>query len=262
MKRNLYCLIALFLIMVVSIAVGMGYYRRKTLEHYNNKTAEKRYTAVIVEPREHPALHFVLNNACENLSSDWNILVFNGEKNENFVNNIIQKISPEYRAIIKTITLPIQNLTIPEYNRLLTSKKFYDQIPTEIFLIFQTDSMICPNSNIQVDEFFEYDYVGAPWEHLNGTVGNGGFSLRRKSKMVEILEKCEYNGTDPEDVYFANACKDVTSRKPSREQAYRFSNEAKITKHSFGVHKCWNNPDFNEKIKTCPGLDELAKLNK
>jgi hypothetical protein len=206
----------------------------------------------------------VLNNACENLSPNWNILVLHGKQNEEFVNNIIQQFPQEHRDRIKTTTLPVDNLTIPEYNTLLTSKEFYDRIPTEIFLIFQTDSMICKNSNIKIDDFFEYDYVGAPFAHLNGMVGNGGFSLRRKSKMVEILEKCKYNGTDPEDYFFANVCKDVTSHKPSSEQAYKFSNEGKITAHSFGVHKPWiwvNAEQINEKTQTCAGLDELVKLN-
>lgn len=46
------------------------------------------YTAVIVEPRIHNALPFVLQNFHENLSSDWSILVFHGKDNSTFVNDL------------------------------------------------------------------------------------------------------------------------------------------------------------------------------
>jgi hypothetical protein len=252
--------IALFVIIVVSAIIWI--LRLNWLvENFN---AGENYTAVIVEPRKHPALKFVLNNACENLSSAWQILVLRGKQNEDFVNSIIQEMPEKYRSRIKVDELPVDNLSIEEYNKLLTSREFYDRIPTDIFLIFQTDSLICKDSNIQIDEFFEYDYVGAPWAHLNGAVGNGGFSLRRKSKMIEILEKCKYNETDPEDIYFANACDKVSIHKPSTDKASKFSNEGTITENSFGIHKSWLYSDkdkFDKKVKNCAGADELAKLN-
>ena len=48
------------------------------------------YTAIIVEPREHPALEFVLNNFLSTLSDEWNIIVFHGNKNIDFLKKIIE----------------------------------------------------------------------------------------------------------------------------------------------------------------------------
>ena len=71
----------------------------------------------------------------------------------------------------------VDNLTIRDYNRLFTNKSFYDYIPTETFLIFQTDTMIFKEHKNLINNFLEYDYVGAPWLACK-QVGNGGLSLR------------------------------------------------------------------------------------
>jgi hypothetical protein len=233
----------------------------------NTETFEsgEKYTAVIVEPREHPALEFVLANFLENLPANWQILIMHGTKNRPFVENITHAKLADYQSRIQLHDLQVENLTIPEYNRLLVSREFHDQIPTEIFLVFQTDTMICKESGIQLDDFVKYDYVGAPMPHIDGLVGNGGLSLRRKSKMLEIIEKCKYNGQDPEDYYYANSCKEVELSKPSRETASRFSNEGEYSEKSFGVHKPWSampSTDLAKKIHTCNGLDALIELNR
>ena len=97
------------------------------------------------------------------------------------------------------IGLNVENLDITEYSRLLATKSvIYDHILSDIFLVFQTDSMILPANKQIINEFLNYDYVGAPWLVTNypltknsSFIGNGGFSLRRKSKMLEIVEKIE-----------------------------------------------------------------------
>jgi hypothetical protein len=228
------------------------------------ETGEK-YTAVIVEPREHAALEFVLANFLENLPENWDILVMHGNKNRPFVENIIDEKLGNYKSRIQLHDLQVENLTIQKYNELLVSREFHDAIPTEIFLVFQTDTMICKESGIQLDEFVKYDYVGAPMPHLDGLVGNGGLSLRKKSKMLEIIEKCKYNGQDPEDYYYANACKEVELSKPSREISSKFSNEGEYSENSFGVHKPWSAmpfADLTKKQQTCKGLDTLIELNR
>ena len=47
------------------------------------------YTAIIVEPRQHKALPFVLENFLKNLSQDWSIIICHGTTNLEFINNII-----------------------------------------------------------------------------------------------------------------------------------------------------------------------------
>uniref|UniRef100_A0A6C0L930 DUF5672 domain-containing protein n=1 Tax=viral metagenome TaxID=1070528 RepID=A0A6C0L930_9ZZZZ len=182
-----------------------------------------------------------------------------GNKNKQFIMDIIDNDLSEYKERINTKNLNVDNLTIADYNDLLTSKEFYDNIPSEIFLIFQTDSVICGENNELIDDFLKYDYVGAPWKDA---VGNGGFSLRRKSKTLEIISKCK-RGSENEDVYFANPC--VSNFKPSMEKAKTFSVEAYYSDKSFGVHKPWaylTNDEMEEKVKKCAPLKELWELNK
>ena len=222
------------------------------------------YTAVIVEPRQHKALEFVLHNVLTNLSREWNVVLMHGNKNAEYVDNILTKHALlEHRNRIQLVNLNVDNLTMPEYNTLLTSTSFYEKIPTETFLVFQTDSMICPKDKKLIDNYLNYDYVGAPWAHHNQEVGNGGFSLRKKSKALQKIKNCPYNGEN-EDLYFSSdKCEGLL--KPNFNKAKLFSNESIYTKHSFGVHKVWSifsRDDLKAKIKSCDGLDTLIQLNK
>ena len=100
------------------------------------------YTAIIVEPRKHKALPFVLENYLTNLSEDWSFIIFHGKKNLEFIINIINDKLNKHIHRIRLMNLDVDNLTINDYNNLLKyNKHFYDSIPTEIFLVFQTDSI-------------------------------------------------------------------------------------------------------------------------
>lgn len=258
MRKIWLSLVVCVLIIVFAIAL----HALRTKEAFSSG---EKYTAVIVEPREHAALEFVLANFLENLPENWDILIMHGTKNRDFVERIKDGKLSGYLSRIQLHDLRVDNLSIPEYNQLLVSREFHDRIPTEIFVVFQTDTMICKESGVQLDEFVKYDYVGAPMPHIDGLVGNGGLSLRRKSKMLEIIEKCKYNGRDPEDYYYANACKEVELAKPDRETASRFSNEGEYSETSFGVHKPWSSmkpDDLVKKQERCKGLDTLIELNR
>ena len=58
---------------------------------------ENKYTAIIIEPIEHKALGFVLNNFLENLDDNWNIIIYHGNKNIEFVNTIIDTKLNKYK---------------------------------------------------------------------------------------------------------------------------------------------------------------------
>jgi len=195
------------------------------------------YTAIIVEPRKHRALSYVLNNILTNLSNDWNVVVCHGTQNAEFVNNIISSDLSTYRNRITLRNLGVENLDLNEYNKLLATKSFYDYIPTEMFLVFQTDSIIIPKYAFLINAFLKYDYVGAPWQNDN-KIGNGGFSLRRKSKMLEIIEKVPYNYGTQEDTYFSYA--PIPMYKPTFDEAKLFSVETVFSEVTFGCHKPWN----------------------
>jgi len=229
---------------------------KKIKKIYNSIKFQKvdkynKYTAIIVEPRKHAALFFVLDIFLKNLTNEWNIIIFHGISNNEYVNNIISNKLHHYKDRISTINLNINNLTKDEYSFLFIQKFFYNKIPTETFLVFQTDTIIFEKNKDLINKFLKYDYVGAPWGNspkgINNFVGNGGLSLRKKSKMFEVIQKDINNNNLPEDVYFS--CTDkVKLFKPSFQEAKLFSVEQLFSKVTFGTHQPWiikkHHPEF------------------
>jgi hypothetical protein len=224
---------------------------------------KEEYTAIIIEPRKHKAFEFVLDNFLHNLDSRWNFIVFHGNQNKDFIMDIVNRKFSNHKDRITFIDLHVDNLTLKDYSQILVSKEFYLHIPTEVFLIFQTDSMISTDYKDLIYEYINYDYVGAPWPDKD--VGNGGLSLRRKTKMLEVLEKCKYDGSVNEDIYFSLLGQDIHINKPCYEHARRFSVETLYNDISFGVHKPWAHlhpDDLQNKIQFCKGLDKLIELHR
>jgi hypothetical protein len=225
-----------------------------------------KYTAIIIEPREHKALNYVLTNFYNNLSDEWQIIIFHGTNNINYVKNIVNKFDTNR---IKLINLKVNNLTIPEYCKLFYNNWLYDNIPTETFLVFQTDTLICPRHKDLINDFLKYDYVGAPWgedmlkDIINvyggkDLVGNGGLSLRKKSKMLDILNKYSTRHKDGwlinEDVFFSAHAQN----KPTAEEAKNFSIEGIYNDKAFGVHKSYK----SVQLDWFPEVKVLEELNK
>jgi hypothetical protein len=228
------------------------------------------YTALIIEPRKHSALQFVLKNFLENLDERWQFIIFHGTENEMWVRDMINEHFNSNKDRIQLNNLNVVNLSWKEYNRFCTSADFIEQIPTEIFLKFETDSMLCSSENNLIYDFLKYDYVGAPWlktpnsnNPFDGKVGNSGLSLRRKSKLLEIIKKYPYTHGDPEDGYFCVYNNINELNRPSYEEAQLFSMETVFSPRCFGLHKAWlYQQDKIEEIESrFPGYKELIRLN-
>ena len=214
------------------------------------------YTAIIIEPREHRALYFVLNNFLENLPTNWSIIIFHGNQNVDYVNNIVDTKLSQYKYRIRLVNLKVDNLTGYEYSDILKNKYIYDHIKTEYFIIFQTDTLILKENKHLINDFLQYDYVGAPWK-IDNCVGNGGLSFRRKSKMLEIINQNSTQSTLEihgnvfniseihEDIFFSY-CKNVNVYKPDFEKAKQFAVETLFCDTSFGVHKPWQFLESND----------------
>lgn len=216
-------------------------------------------TAIIVEPRKHRALGFVVKNALENLPANWNIRIYHGTKNRDFVEKLLETELCSSDSRITLQDLGVDNLNSAAYQKLLTNRKFTEEIPTETFIVFQTDSMINPLQRNLLGQFLEYDYVGAPW--MNGQVGNGGFSLRKRSKMLEVITASPPLETGHEDVFLSMSPK-VRLHKPDFVKATQFSIETVPSPIFFGVHRVWgyNSEFLVDLCMRCPGLNDLISL--
>jgi hypothetical protein len=132
-----------------------------------------------------------------------------------------------------------------------------------MFLIFQTDSIVISEHKDLINDFLEYDYVGAPWG-LHGQfalrVGNGGLSLRRKSKMLEIIKRKGYQYGN-EDLYFIDKIdSDIEYKIPTWEKAMFFSVEQVFNDKMFGVHNCWKTMDMSKVNELITKYNDIKKL--
>jgi hypothetical protein len=264
-KNTLFIFIGIFIIFVLVVLFIIKTKNNK-IEKFDNSL--ENYTAIIVEPREHESLELVLSNFMENLDYQWNFIIFHGNKNIDYINNIIETKLADHKNRITLVNLNVDNMTVEDYNGLFFKKEFYDYIPTEVFLVFQTDTIICEIHKDKINDFIKYDYVGAPWGSswptLENKVGNGGLSLRRKSKMLEILNTCNPDPRIHEDVVFSNndpSCTIENINKPSAEESKNFSTETVYSDHAFGLHKSWvYNPD-NNLYSHCKNYNKLVEFN-
>ena len=117
------------------------------------------------------------------------------------------------RVIVRPLA---DGITFPHWNSVsefLTSPWLWEEMaPAKHVLMFQTDSILCSNSVRRVDDFFEFDLVGAPIEPDWGVGYNGGLSLRDRETTLRVL--AEFSWTEkpdpyPEDQWYFARMKDL-----------------------------------------------------
>jgi hypothetical protein len=205
-----------------------------------------KHTAIIIEPRNHKALSFVLKNIQDNLP-DWGIVLFHGNQNKSMVNSL---------NLTRTtlVQLPLDNMTKKQYTEFMKSSFFFENVPTELFLIVQCDGMIIPRYKHVINDFLKYDYIGGP---VDDRVGDGGFSLRRKSKMMDILNTSPPKRSLAEDMVFSSS---TQLKKPSVNEAARFCLQSVWSSQSFGCHKPWKYFPLDQLFAEYPEIKELYDL--
>ena len=206
--------------------------------------------AFLIEFRIMSHIEFLIRNVIIKLPT-WSHTIICGNLNYNYLKIICNKISKN----IKIIKLNINNCDINKYNNLLLTKEFWENFVGDKLLLYQEDSILFGNN---INDLMEYYYIGAPWSgnHNDNSyfVGNGGFSLRTKEKMIEIINKIEVNKLKlnestktsitiaklekcPEDVYFSKSLIDFNlGLVPDKFSASLFSSEQIFCKNSLGGH--------------------------
>ena len=211
------------------------------------------FTVIIPEDRILPHFEFLLRDAIDKLPN-FSVKLICTKKSFESMQTICNNINENIQIIDSEIEKFDQN----SYNNLFLSKDFWNKIDAEHILIYQQDAIIFRKG---IDEFLEYDYIGAPWpsgsdDNIIG-VGNGGFSFRKKSAMLRCLETIspsklklgettrkyiELHSLDnpPEDVYYSKTMLDFHIGKVAdRETANKFSQERIFSENPFGGHQYW-----------------------
>lgn len=197
-----------------------------------------KYSAVIVDSRITDLFNIVLDNFYSKLDDRWDFIIYTTNNNFNFVKDLINSTFANQKNRTTIIKLNINHINIKTYSKLLISNDFYKNIPTEIFLIFQLDSLLSDIYYNIIYDYMKYDYIGSPFYYNNNIyVGCGGLSIRKKSKMIEIINDYNYyykNNDLPEDVYFCNY---HSINKAPVEEALSFCSGAYFHPFSVGMHQ-------------------------
>ena len=235
------------------------------------------YEAVLIEFRNFPHVEFIIRNAILQLGSEWSHTIVCGKMNHKMILNIASNISEN----ISIVLLDVDNMTQSEYSQLLMTADFWNRFYGEKLLIYQEDSFIFKKN---MNDFLSFDYIGAPFsKDANDTpnlVGNGGFSLRSKSIMLEVIkinpiENTVFNSSTlnymrdvsleiaPEDVYFSKNMQEFGIGKVADwDSAFLFSTETINSIDSLGGHKFWLADDeWKKRIRQMYSLSEYVFHN-
>lgn len=101
-------------------------------------------------------------------------------------------------------------------------------------LVIQYDGWVLDGS-MWLEEFINFDFVGAPWPHHALAVGNGGFSLRSTAMMRHLVKNVPCS--TPEDAAIFDWNPEAHGFKVAPTGlAYQFSFERSPKRRSFGFH--------------------------
>ena len=219
---------------------------------------------VLIEYRKFPHIEFIMRNAIHKLGASWSYTIVCGSLNYEYMTDLARSIHPN----INIVFTPYDNLTPSMYSTMLATPEFWDNLNGDKILIMQEDTFIFRNT---IDTFLEWDYIGAPWpteqDDTPNSVGNGGFSLRTRQVMMDVIKKISIRDTAlplhtaqymvttgntvlPEDVYFSKNIQEFgLGRVAPWDIAINFSTETQFNPDSFGGHNFWlNDPMWRDRL--------------
>ncbi|KAL8387890.1 hypothetical protein RB595_009600 [Gaeumannomyces hyphopodioides] len=170
--------------------------------HYN---ASK--IALIVEHRPIPHLVPQILHMIGVIPPDWRMVFVGSERS---TVSISRSVAIKHQQVIGKMDI----LVLPEpwqidskemIHRLMTDIRFYDEfLPgVEWILRFESDSILCSNSETSLNEWLAWSWAGAPRSVEDRFSGNGGLSLRKVSAIRRVLGfQARFNDTEPEDEWF------------------------------------------------------------
>ncbi|KAL8833363.1 MAG: hypothetical protein Q9170_004316 [Blastenia crenularia] len=127
-----------------------------------------------------------------------------------------------------------------EISQFLTTLWVYDTLlkPAENLLVFQTDSILCSQSGKSLNDWLDYDWVGAPWNRAGRFGGNGGLSMRKVSSIITVLQnQIRIPHSEPEDVWLSVRLGHLTGAKLANGTiANEFSVENTYAERPMGYH--------------------------
>lgn len=200
-----------------------------------------RPRAVIIETSVIATLIPIMLHFANVLGPAWVITLFTVEA------TWIEPLSPAFQRALKSGRIEVRFL--PEDAQLtsshgvsvfLTRPWIWEQLlSAERILLFQADSILCTKSQQAVEDYFKYDFVGAPIDFKYGQGYNGGLSIRNPRLFLEVVKETDFStsGDQFEDQFFYKKLKEKNAELPIEEVAKTFSVETIYYETPLGYHQ-------------------------
>ncbi|POS74847.1 hypothetical protein DHEL01_v206763 [Diaporthe helianthi] len=217
--RRVRFVFALVSFLVITIVISRDFMQNAALEDYitvpkvSLEYASEQRTpfneskvALLIENRANPILAPLMLHFISVVPPDWRFRFMGSVESVEHLNKSVS-IRQQVDVGKLDLTYIPSNMSVSsqeEISRFLTTLWLYETVlaPAEWLLIFQTDSILCANSQLNLNDFLDYDWIGAPWNPGSRFGGNGGLSVRRVSAIIDVLRsQARADFSEAEDVW-------------------------------------------------------------
>ncbi|KAH7021007.1 uncharacterized protein B0I36DRAFT_367466 [Microdochium trichocladiopsis] len=223
-----------------------------------SEPAADRPKAIIIESRLVPSIIPIMLHFAAVLGPAWGMVLFTDKKTwEEPRSAPFQRLRDGGQ--LEVVFLP-DNTALTDtqaVSQFLASPWIWEQVSeAQRVLLFQADSILCSRSGNTVENFFEYDMVGAPIAEGYGKGYNGGLSLRNPRAFLDIARSADFasSGHFFEDQFFFEKLEEAGAKLPDVDTAKRFSVEYIYYKTPLGYHQParWHEVRMEQIEHWCP----------
>lgn len=203
--------------------------------------------AFLVETRPLPHLPALFTHMTALIPQEWRFKLMGSDEVISFMraNPFVSRLETSGKLSIVPIPANYSLAGREEISQMFTDPYLYNHhlAPAEHLLVFQPDSIFCANAPETLNDFLEWDWIGAPWSTDSTFGGNGGLSLRKVSKILEVLAKDTRKVGDPEleDLWLSNRLVSLKGAQMANASVSKtFSVEANVWDDApLGYHIGW-----------------------
>ncbi|KAL8693440.1 MAG: hypothetical protein Q9218_001750 [Villophora microphyllina] len=234
--------------------------------------------ALLIENRPEGMLAPHMLHMMSVIPPDWKAQFMGSEESLAYINS---SKAIQYQVSIGRLDLTHipKNMSVAgqeEISQFLTTLWVYQTLlrPAENLLVFQTDSILCAQSGKSLNDWLDYNWVGAPWNRAGRYGGNGGLSMRKVSSIITVLlNQKRIPNSEPEDVWLSDRLGHLPDAKLANGTvANEFSVENTYTDRPMGYHlghsgrgnpaAYLGTPEKREKIwDYCPEIKMLTDMD-
>lgn len=225
--------------------------------------AADRPLAVIIETTMISNLIPLMLHFSTVLGPSWGMVLFTLQE------NWVEPLSPAFQRRLASGRIEVRFLPAgtaltnsQSVSRFLTSPWLWEQTAAaKRILLFQTDSVLCSRSESAVEDYFQYDFAGAPIAAQYGSGYNGGLSVRNPRLFLQIVRETDFatSGIEFEDQFFYKELLRREAAMPGQDEAKTFAVETIYYETPLGYHQPqrWQKDNMAAIEEWCPEVKLL-----